>query len=229
MRSSSWSRPLALVVAATALLGGLTACGGSDSKADEPAGKTPSSSSSTSPTGSPSESAASGKTQLVRLKAYGMSFELPAGWTKLGADGVLTADNPVVKDFAKKLGKSPDAVVTMMTSTVKMMAVSDKGMVKGFLENVNAVAIPAKSVTIEQLKVQLLSIGSKITGTTESDSAFGKVQRVSYTLETNGQTLNGCALAVETGDDVVVITASAHSHDEAESRIDQVQASLAKI
>lgn len=214
----------AVAALATAAVLALTGCGSSDGTEPEAA-----------PTRTATKDAAakdatsSAAVQVVELDKYGISFEIPKGWTKIDKADVLTADSPMVKSFAEKLGQPAAQVASMMRSSMDVMAVTDQGMVSGFLENVNAVGVPGQRVNKGQLKLQLLSIGAKVGAVTEVESPVGTVVRAPYRLTTNGTTVNGTALAMNAGNAYVVITISAHGRAASDDRADQIQASLAKL
>ena len=220
---------LGLVLAATLLL---SACGGGDSSTDDkPAAEKPSSPSSATTTASAASDGkpSSADFQVIKVTKYGISFEVPKGWTSLGADGVLTADNPTVKELAEKLGKTPAEIAQLMSSSIETMSLSDKGAQSGFTENVNSTGVAFPDVSDAQIGAQLTAIGAKVDSLEHVSSPIGEIVRIAYTLTTQGTTFRGVALGIDTGDDFVTVTVSAHDEKGAAARADQVQASLKEI
>ncbi|MFL6062121.1 MAG: hypothetical protein ACJ72E_12880 [Marmoricola sp.] len=167
--------------------------------------------------------------QLVSVKKYGISYEVPKGWISLSASGVLTKDSPVVKLLSEKLGQSPDSIVQSMRTSLLAMSVSDHGAVAGFLENVNAAGSAETDVTDDLIRLQLARIGAKPTSVDHVDSPIGRIVRVPYGMSLGGHRFNGVMLGVASDDGYVTITISSHDAASAGSRADQVQRSLALL
>jgi hypothetical protein len=236
-RLPNHARPAGLLLVAALALAG---CGGGTTRAHSPAASSPSSPgapSSPSTTGTPSDSSSGspalsdGKPsspafQVVKVAKFGLSFELPKHWTALGSDGVLGPDSPAVKLLARRLGQSPDDVVRQLRTAVQTMAVSDQGAEGGFLENVVSTGVDQAGLTDDQLKLQLATVGARLTSLRHVTSPVGEITRVAYTLAISGKQFAGVVLAVSTGEQVALVTVSSHDAASAARRADQVQASL---
>jgi hypothetical protein len=224
-RAVTGLRAAALAVAVGLALG---ACGGTattstPSTAKETTSGQPSPASTSSP--------AHDKTQVVKVKKYGISFELPKGWITLDARKVLKGGgkNPFLDDMADRLGVSREQLVQTFASAVLTMSVSDEGAVHGFLDNVNTVGQEG-DVNDDQVKLQLATIGAKAGELSHASSDAGDVTRVAYTLDSRtGVTIQAVALAVRTGDATVVVTVSSSTSAAAGRLADQIQASLKRI
>lgn len=246
---TSLSRTLrpALVPAAVAAALVLTGCGsGSAPKAQHGPTSSPTSTSSGfgEPSGEPSaDGSASAEPsspatstgharpgfQLVRVKKYGVTYEVPRGWISLSAGGVLRQDSPVVTLLSRRLGQSPQSIVESMRHTLLAISVSDRGAVAGFLENVNAAASNVDSVTDDEIRLQLAQIGARPTSIDHVDSPIGRIVRVAYTMTLGTHRFNGVMLGVTTDEGFFSITVSSHDAASAKARADEVQGSLALI
>ncbi|RNL65229.1 hypothetical protein EFK50_04510 [Nocardioides marmoriginsengisoli] len=220
---------LGLALAAALLLGG---CGGDNAPSnDKASSEKPSTPSSSAPATGAADAGkpSSAEFQVIKVTKYGLSFEVPKGWTSLGADGVLTADNPTVKELAEKLGRSPADVAELMSSSIETMSITNAPPTSGFRENVNSTGVAFPDVSDEQIASQLRAIGAKVDSVEHVDSPIGDITRASYALATQGTTFRGVALGIDTGDDFVTVTISSYDEKSAAARADQVQKSLKKL
>lgn len=206
----------------------LTSCGGTPEKATT-APRTPAA--STSATSSPSSPSRTthGRTQVVKVKKYGISFELPKGWITLNARKVLTGDNPGIKALAKRMGTSADQLNRTLAAGMEVYAVTDTGAVGGYLDNVNVTGQRGTELNDDQIKLQFAAIGAKLGTVQHATTPAGDITRVSFTLPIAGRTAYGVSVIVFTGDSTVNITAGAHSADVADDLADRIEGSLATI
>lgn len=167
--------------------------------------------------------------QTVEVAKYGISYEIPESWELLTSDKILDADNPAVQQFAERLGQEPEQVAAMLNQSIDTMAVTDEGMDHGFVENVNSTGNPGMEFNDEQIKLQLISVGAKVNATSTVDTGVGEIIRIEYSSPFGDLNANGVFLGIDTGDDFMVITVTAYSAENAQSRADQIQESLALI
>jgi hypothetical protein len=219
---------LPLVLAVTVGLGGC----GSDSPSAKatPSGASSTATSTATPTSTPTRDAVG--SQVVRIRKYGISFELPKGWITLDAKKVLRSGggkNPVLDELADRMGTTPDQLVRTWSDAVQTFSVSDEGAHHGFLENVNSVG-QDQVLNDENIKLQLATIGAKPASFEHATSPVGDVTRIPYDLPTKvGLTVRGVAVVVYTADATVIITVSSSSAASAAKIADQVVASLDNI
>ncbi|GAA5001080.1 hypothetical protein [Actinopolymorpha pittospori] len=206
----------------------LTGCGSDAARPDahQPA-PTASASASVEPVeGGPSSPDA----QVIKVEKYGISFELPKGWTTLNLKNVVDSSNPVVKEIAGRMGTTPEQFLKTVGSSLQTFSVTDQGAVEGFLDNVNSVGMPG-NFNDDQLKLQLATLGGSIGEFEHVSSPAGEVTRVPYTvtIKTVNVEAHEVMLVVDVGDAGVAIAVASHSAAEAEARADQIQASLKPI
>lgn len=217
-------------VAALAVVAGLalSACGGSAVKATStPTASTPTASTTSSP--SPSSTPARGRTQVVKVRKYGISFELPKGWITLNAKKILTKDNPGIKDLAKRMGTTPDQLNRTLAAGMEVYAVTDEGAVSGYLDNVNVTGQRGTDLNDDQIKLQFAALGAKLGTFQHTTTAAGDVTRVSFSLPVAGRQAYGVSVVVFTEDSTVNITAGAHSASIAGELADMIEGSLKTI
>jgi hypothetical protein len=190
----------------------------------------------TEPAGGPSDDAPVGPdAQVVEIDEYGISFELPAGWTTLDAAKILDSSDPdvpadpVIREFASRMGMTPKKFVRTMASSVLTFSVTDGGAVDGFMDNVNSVGTPQADVNDEQIKYELAAIGAEPEGFEHASTPAGETTRVPYTLAVGGMTIHGVGVYVDVGDAVAAITVSSHSPVKAKELGDQIEGSLRSI
>jgi hypothetical protein len=169
------------------------------------------------------------KTQVVKVKKYGISFELPRGWITLDAKKILTSDNPGLKALAKRMGTSTDQLNRVIAAGMEVYAVTDRGAIRGYLDNVNVVGQRGTELNDEQIKLQFAAIGAKLGTFQHTATPTGNITRVSFTLPIAGRTAYGVSVIVYTDDSTVNITAGAHSADVAEDLADEIEGSLRTI
>ena len=206
----------------------LSACGGSAVKATS----TPTASTTSTPTTatpSPSSTPYTGRTQVVKVKKYGISFALPKGWITLDAKKILTKDNPGIKALAKRMGTTPDQLNRTLAAGMEVYAVTDKGAVAGYLDNVNVTGQRGTDLNDDQIKLQFAALGAKLGTFRHTTSAAGDVTRVSFTLPIAGRQAYGVSVVVFTEDSTVNITAGAHSASIAGELADMIEGSLRTI
>jgi hypothetical protein len=188
-----------------------------------------SSTATATPTEEPTETASAGA-EVVKVKKYGISFELPKGWITLDAKKALEGGgtNPFLKDLADRLGASPEQLMQSFSTYVQTFSVSGEGAKHGFLANVNSVGQEGE-VNDEQIKLQLATLGAKPGQLDHATTDAGDLTRVPYELKSHGLTIHVVALAVHPAGATVVVTVSASSTEDADALADQIQASLKKI
>ncbi|MGY2875577.1 hypothetical protein ACVW00_002767 [Marmoricola sp. URHA0025 HA25] len=180
-------------------------------------------------TDDPSEDpTASADVQVVKIRKFGVSFELPKGWITLDAKKVLNGGvkNAFLAEMAERLGVTQQQLLQSFSTLVQTFSVSDAGAVHGFLSNVNTVGQEG-DVNDDQLKLQLATIGAKPGELGHATTDAGEVTRIPYVLTSKaGVTIRGVALAVHTSSATVLITVSSSSASESGRLADQVQSSL---
>jgi hypothetical protein len=206
----------------------LTSCGGTPEKtALAPKAPRASTSSTSSPSTPPSTKR--GRTQVVKVKKYGISFELPKGWITLNAKKVLTRDNPGLKSLAKRMGTTTDQLNRTLAAGMEVYAVTDKGAVGGYLDNVNVTGQRGTELNDDQIKLQFAAIGAKLGTFQHTTTPAGDITRVSFTLPIAGRTAYGVSVIVFTDDSTVNITAGGHSADVADNLANRIEGSLTTI
>lgn len=208
-----------------------TACGGGSSTPEAAAPPSTTSSASqgsdpSSPASSHSPAAHTSAGQVVKVTRYGVSYEVPKGWTSLDGTKALNPDSPILRSIAKRLNATPQQVIASFKKTLQSMAVTDHGAVNGILDNINAVAVSGGSLNDDQIKLQLATLGAKLGPIHHFPTPAGDGTRVAYRWTTNGLHFHGEIIAIETGDAVVSITTTAHSAAVAKALADQVEASI---
>lgn len=223
---------IAVRVAGLAVVGALTltACGGNAVKAtSSPTASRSTTTSSPSSTPSPSSASADGKTQVVKVEKYGISFEIPKDWITLDAKKILSKDNPGLKDLAKRMGMSVERLNSTLAAGMEVYAVTNTGAVGGYLDNVNVTGQRGTDLNDDQMKLQFAALGAKLGPFEHSSSPAGDVTRVPFTLPVAGRTAYGVSVVVFTDDSTVNITAGAHSASVAKALADQIEESLGTI
>jgi hypothetical protein len=198
---------------------------------DGPTADEPSDQPSDEPTDDASDDAASAGTQVVKVKKFGISFELPEEWISLDAKKVLdggTGKNPFLEELADRLGVSEEQLVRAFSTSLQTMSVSGGGASHGFLTNVNSVGQEG-DLNDEQLKLQLAAIGAKPGVPDHGSSEAGPVTLFPYDLASKSFTVRGLAVAVHTAVATVIITVSSASAEESARIGHQVQRSLKTI
>jgi hypothetical protein len=222
-------RPLVLPLA-LAVVVGLGGCGNdSPSAKPTPTGASTVTSATPTPTSTPTRDA--GDAQVVKIRKYGISFELPKGWITLDAKKVLRngGKNSVLDELAGRMGTTPDQLVKTWSDAVQTFSVSDEGARHGFLDNVNSVG-QNQVLNDDAIRLQLATIGAKPATFAHSSSPAGDVTRIPYDLPTKvGLTVRGVAVVVYTADATVVVTVSSSSAASAAKIADQIVASLDQI
>jgi hypothetical protein len=187
---------------------------------------------SSDPSDDPSSTASSSAdAEVVKVRKFGISFELPKGWVTLDAKKVLKGGgrNPFLDEMARRFGVSPEQLIQSFSTAVQTFSVSGDGAQHGFLSNVNSVGEEG-DLNDDQLKLQLVAVGAKPGAVDHASTDAGDVTRMPYDLTSkSGLTVRGVAVAVHTDAATVVITISAATAAESARLADQVQASLAKL
>lgn len=172
-----------------------------------------------------------GDTQVVKVKKYGVAFELPKAWVTIDAKAALPGHtrSPVLDELADRMGTTPERLAQTLSSSVLTLSVSDKGAQHGFLDNVNSVG-QDEVLTDDAIKLQLVALGAKPGAFEHATSPAGDVTRVSYDLPTKaGFTVRAVVVAVTVEDATVFVTVSSSSAPGAAKIADQIQASLETI
>jgi hypothetical protein len=160
---------------------------------------------------------------------YGLSYEVPKGWTSLDGSKALNPQSPILRSIARRLNVTPARVLASFEKSVQAMAVTDQGARDGILDNINAVGTAATSITDDQIKLQLATLGARPRTIHHFSSPAGDGRRVAYDWTTNGLHFHGEVLTVDVGDSIVSITVTAHSAATASTLADQVQASIDRL
>lgn len=241
MTTSRRTRSFAALAAASALA--LTACGNGDDSSEGDSSSSSETSSSSEETGSEPESetesegeesetesegddAASG--DAVTAQKSGLTFELPDGWETIDPSELSknSDDAPQsIKDMAESSGTSVDQLLQNLASTVDVMALGESK--QGFASNVNVIPNP-QPLTEAQLKSSYEQQGGTVTGTEEVETSAGAAPQVDYTMDGEGQTIHGTAIAVPTDDGASVITVSTLDEKETEEVISTIVESVKK-
>lgn len=167
--------------------------------------------------------------QVVKVKKHDLSFELPKGWTTLDAKNLLDASNPVIKEVASRMGMTPRQLADTMGRSVLTFSITDKGAVRGFVDNVNSVGLSRSEFSDDRITMQLATIGAKPGKFEHATSAAGDVIRVPYRWRVARKTIHGVLVMVDVGDAAAQITVSSHAAGKARKLADQIQASLRPI
>lgn len=182
-----------------------------------------------SPTGT-STTAPAADVEVIKVKKFGVSFELPKGWISLDAKQALKGKgkNPFLDDLAERLGMTGEQLTRLFATSVQTMSVSGNGASHGFLTNVNTIGQEG-DLNDDQLKLQMATVGAKIGTVAHATADAGDVTRMSYDLTSKGVTIRGVAIAVHTEVATVLISVSSLSEAESGRIADQIQASLKTI
>lgn len=167
--------------------------------------------------------------QVIKVPKYGLSFEIPKGWTTLNARKVLKGDNPGLEALAKRMGLTGGQFAGMLAAGMEVFAVTDEGAVDGYLDNINVVGQRGTTINEDQIKLQFATIGAKPGTFEHATTPVGDVIRVPFTLPIKSFIAQGVSIIVYTGDSTVNITIGSHSADIADTVANQVQESLATI
>ncbi len=160
------------------------------------------------------------------MTRYGLSYQVPKGWTSLDGSKAVTPSSPVLRTIARRLDATPAQVLASFKQSVQAMAVTDRGARHGILDNINSVGTTTPSLNDEQIKLQLATLGAKTQPFHHFTSPAGPGTRVAYGWTTGGLHFHGEVLTVDVGDSIVSITVTAHSAPTARALADQVQASI---
>jgi hypothetical protein len=167
--------------------------------------------------------------QVIKVRKYGISFEIPSGWTTLNARKVLQGDNPGLATMANRMGMTGSQFAGMLAAGIEVFAVTDQGAVDGYLDNINVSGLRGTTTTEDQIKLQFATIGAKPGTFEHATSPAGDVIRVPFTLPIRSFYAQGVSIIVFTEDSTVNITIGSHSADIADSVANQVQESLAQV
>ncbi len=164
--------------------------------------------------------------QVVEVDGYGISFELPKAWMTLDAKEVLDSSNPVFEEVAARMGMTSQQFVESIGASVLTFSITDRGAVRGFVDNVNSVGMSRSEFSDDRIKLQLATIGAKPARFEHATSAAGDVIRVPYRWRITGTTVHGVLILVDVGDAATQITVSSHAAGTADKLADRIQRSL---
>jgi hypothetical protein len=169
--------------------------------------------------------------KVVKVKKYGVAFELPADWMSLDAKNVFSGrSNSVFDEFAKRMGTTGDKLLESFTSSTETMSIGGTGAINGYLDNVVTTGEPNRDYNDDQLKLQMATIGAKAGPVEHASTDAGDLSRISYVLTAKALKIHGAYLGLRTdGGDFVSIIVSAHSAADSRSIGDQIVASLRSI
>jgi hypothetical protein len=232
-RASVRARGLAAVVISAFALAG---CGSDSLRSPDalytgtpPTGSVPPTVSATPTDDATDEGPSSPDAQLIKVRKYGLSFEIPKGWTTLNARKVLKGDNPGLDTMAKRMGMTGSQFAAMLAAGMEVFAVTDQGAVDGYLDNINVVGQRGTSINEDQIKLQFATIGATPGTFEHATTPAGDVIRVPFTLPIKSFIAQGVSIIVFTEDSTVNITIGSHSADIPDTVANQIQESLAQI
>lgn len=221
-------RLLSLLLGA-ALAVTLAGCGASsdDTFEELKGGTTPTAAPSTGKPSSPqaSDGDGVGPGKVLKIKKYGVSFEVPKSWMSLDAGEALKnvgKGNKDIEEFADRLGSDTDSFLKMLRNNIQTMSVSTDGAEKGFVANINSMVIPVADPTAEELKLGLAAVGGKFIDQDSPDNEYGDVIRIRYTLQTGSGKIQGTFVGFDAGEVFVQITVSSLSRTESDELSDLV-------
>lgn len=213
---------LALPALALALV--LTGCGGDDESGS--ASREPESS-STATTSDPSDSPAPDD-GVVTTDV--VTFAAPDGWTAVTPDeaqdmvsGEQLEENGA--DLLERTGLSADEMIQLL-GQFDAVAVSDRGVVDGFFDNLNVSIQPGALAKPEAAAQQLSSSGAEVQDATTTTVGGQDAVAVTYVLPVGEIEVQGRALQVLAGDQTVIITVSTREAETADAAIAAVRDSL---
>lgn len=160
-----------------------------------------------------------------------IQFELPDDYDEFDADELAGGDldEEMQKEFADNLGEEGAAQMAQMASQAELFAFDDEA-VDGFLASVNVLVAGGidELPTVGQVKLQFRSIGAKVRGTGEVETAVGDALLVEYELPTQRAKIQGVGLLLIIDGDLVNITAANLDADESRKIADLIVDSLEK-
>lgn len=198
--TSGLGLPLRLAACLTGLALAATACGDNSSEtvAADP-GSPPSSSASAS--GVPRVGAIE---QFVKVSNYGVGFGLPKEWVTVEAKD--NPHSPLVKLAARRSDMAPGQFVRMLSrDLIQTMSVAGKVPGEIGADNVQVAGLTGESLSDDQIKQRLESLGAKFGPLRHSTTSVGDVTVVSYSYVRDRALLYGQLLVVDLDDATVVI------------------------
>ncbi|SDC05475.1 hypothetical protein [Nocardioides lianchengensis] len=185
----------------------------------------------------PTDEPVSGDAQPVETDQ--VAFEVPADWEVVDPDeftgdkdGGAIEDDPAGGELTDRLGISGDQLLQMM-GQADVIVLSGAGSVDGFIDNLNVLHYPGPLPTTPELQSQLAeqyaNLGADDPQFSTAQTGAGEAVLVEYVLPLQGREVQGRAIAVQSGSDVVSITVSARDADLATRVAEQVVASLSAV
>lgn len=238
----SRSLPAALLVLSLSLAGCSDGDPGSGPSTADEAGSTaaaPSDEPTETPSDEPSdeptdEPATDGDTQPVETDQ--VAFEVPADWEVVDPaeftgdqDGGAIEDDPAGGELTDRLGISGDQLLQLM-GQADVIVLSGDGSVGGFIDNLNVVhyagPLPTTPQLQQQLSEQYAALGATDPQFSTVETDAGEAVLVEYVLPLQGNEIQGRAIAVQNGSDVVSVTVSARDAALATQVAEQVVSTL---
>lgn len=150
------------------------------------------------------------RANVVVVKSVGIRFIAPRGWTSLSRGDVsYAADSPRAREFAERMGVSPEQFASMMESSDAFLM--------GMSGNLNVSRVPGYSSVPSPADVrQQISTIADVDDVTDVDTPLGPGRRARYSMSGNYTQYGGLVLLDVSSSvlQVTVTTAAADTTDD---------------
>lgn len=164
--------------------------------------------------------------QTIELVDVGVTFDLPKAWITLYAGDVTGPRQPLVKDAARRISRTPQQLIDFMRrSLISVMSVSNKGEAGSLTDYVSVLLLPVK-INYHSIRKAMERRGGRTGELEHTSSPAGVVKRLPYELQINGVTAYGVDIAVHVREITTRILVHAHSEAAAAELADQIHGSL---